>query len=225
MGRLVSIGGGSIYTAAPIVNFSLELTYKEHPKLLFLSTAASNFHRQLQYLGTQYSVPNQEIQVFSLCKNNERQDIKRAVASADLILLAEDNFLNAHPIWQKRRLDKLLTEVYETDSAVLVAVGACAIWWFHCGCHLTDSTPQFVDDMLDFQHYFCCPWYEQVASNQFDREIANRHLTGFALESNTAFVENTGNISFIKSVSQARVFQFAQGDRIIEKREVPCKMV
>ena len=69
MGRLVSIGGGNIYTAAPIVNYSLELTYKEHPKLLYLGTVASNFHRQLQYLGTSYSVPNKEVRIFSLCKN------------------------------------------------------------------------------------------------------------------------------------------------------------
>ena len=225
MGRLVSIGGGNIYTAAPIVNYSLELTYKEHPKLLHLGTVTSNFHRQLQHLGTSYSVPNKEVRIFSLCKNNERQEIKRAVYNADLILLAEDNFLEAQPIWQKRRLGELLTDVYLQDSAVLVAVGACAIWRFHCGYQMADTGPQFVEHMLDFQHCFCCPWYEQVACHQFDQEVARRHLTGFALESNTAFVENTGTISFIKSVSQARAYQFTEGGRAIEKREVPCILV
>jgi hypothetical protein len=70
-----------------------------------------------------------------------------------------------------------------------------------------------VNGLLDIFPYVFCPHYDERVEN-FDEMMKEKTIPGLALESNVAFVENGGCVSFVAShdSSKANIIRCVEGN-------------
>lgn len=74
--------------------------------------------------------------------------------------------------------------------------------------------------MLNIHHYALCPHYNEVGRSSFDTMLKDKDIIGLALENDTAFVDNNGKISFIKSREDANAYWLKYIKQSLEKTPV-----
>ena len=72
--------------------------------------------------------------------------------------------------------------------------------------------------MLDIFPYVFCPHYDERVES-FDEMIKEKTLPGLALESNVAFVENEGCISFVASDDLSKAYIIRSVEENLRKQE------
>lgn len=69
---------------------------------------------------------------------------------------------------------------------------------------------------LNLHEYIYCPHYEERVDS-FNHMMQGKSVPGLALETNTAFVENNGDIWFISTDSSKNVYTIKEGKKVKEK--------
>lgn len=213
MGRIVAIAGGDLKTTHKINQYIVALTKKENPNFLFIGTAScdaeeyiSNIHDEFEPLGCSVK----ELNIAT--KRYSENEIDYLLNRADIIYVGGGDTAFMMETWKKYRLDRKLKNLYLTDQAVLSGISAGAMCWFNCG-H-SDSSVFWNDDavgygwvngLLDIFPYVFCPHYDE-RTGIFDEMMKERTIPGLALESNVAFVENGGCVSFVASDDSSKAY-------------------
>ena len=156
MGTIVAIGGGS--TTDAIRKYTLGLTGKERPKLLYLNTASPQDPRELLGIYQRLSrVADVELVEFFPWPP---EGLRELTLGRDVVLVGGGNTANMLAVWRVHGFDEILREAYE-QGVVLSGSSAGMICWFEAG--VTDSFgPQLAGmrDGLGFLAGSACPHYD-----------------------------------------------------------------
>ncbi len=139
MGKIVSIGGGSIgFRRAPqttaIDKEIIRLSGKKKPKVLFIPTATRDSAEYVEAFHNHYE-KRLGCDVKSLLLYDAKYtptEIKKMILGADIIYVGGGNTLNMMKLWREKGVDKLLKQAY-TKNIVLCGLSAGSICWYNYG--------------------------------------------------------------------------------------------
>ena len=228
MGRIVAIAGGDLSSSRELNAYTIKLTNKANPNVLFVGTASHDAEGYIKVITKEFDLLKCEIKSLCLCsKSYEAKEIDSLLSWADIIYVGGGDTIFMMQVWRQNGLDKKLKRIYEKDLAVLTGISAGAICWFNCGHSDSESFEKegnwnycWANEMLDIFHIAFCPHYNEDGRNSFDEMLAEKNMMGLAMENNTAFVENNGKQCFIRSVSDAKAYSIQYVNGILEKNEV-----
>lgn len=164
--------------------------------------------------------------------NYSESDLDRLFDWADLIYVGGGDTNHMMKIWKKLGIHTRLAEIYEKDLAVLTGISAGAVCWFEFGHSDSESLLQgdeqfaWVEDLLGVYRGGFCPHYNDRGRESFDIMLEERasklkkHLCGYALENNTAFVEDKGDIFFLHTNEEDKGYFFEVEDKMVHKNKV-----
>ena len=158
---LVSGAGRALMEKAndPLHDYTLSLTGKEDPRVLFLGTATGD---DPYYIVTFYETFDSErcrpshLRLFHVTQT----DLPAFILRHDVIHVGGGNTANMLDVWRRHGVDKVLREAWE-GGAVMTGGSAGAICWFEGGT--TDSFGpelQPLNDGLGFLQGSLCPHYD-----------------------------------------------------------------
>lgn len=232
MGRIVAISSGDLESTKSINEYAIKLIHSESRNVLFLGTASKDAQGYIEGMTEAFAQFGCQVRALQLvAKNYTYEEIRAQIEWADIIYVGGGDTIFMGNVWKKYGADKLLKEAYEKDSAVFMGISAGAICWFACGC--TDSelaeikpgaTYGWANDMLNIHKFAFCPHYEDRVQD-FEELLKEKELSGLALESNAAFVEENGSIYYIKSREEARGYLFSYRDGRYEREELSLMLV
>jgi dipeptidase E len=161
-GRILVSGAGRALMEKrddPLHAYTLSLTGKEDPRVLFLGTATGD---DPYYVLTFYETYNS-----SVCRPSHLRlfhitetDLPAFILRHDVIHVGGGNTANMLDVWRRQGVDKVLREAWE-GGTVLTGGSAGAICWFEGGT--TDSFgPELkpLNDGLGFLPGSLCPHYD-----------------------------------------------------------------
>ena len=213
MGRIVAIAGGDLKTTHKINQYIVALTKKENPNFLFIGTASCDAEEYISNIYDEFEPLGCSVKELNIAtKRYSENEIDYLLNHADIIYVGGGDTAFMMETWKKYRLDRKLKNLYLTDQAVLSGISAGAMCWFNCG--YSDSSVFWNDDtvgygwvngLLDIFPYVFCPHYDERVEI-FDEMMKERTIPGLALESNVAFVENGGCVSFVASDDSSKAY-------------------
>lgn len=228
MGRIVAIGGGDLQTTKSLNQYAIGLSEKQHPKLLFVGTASEDAEGYIENIHNAFEALGCQVQELSLTRQNYTQNqIDERLQWADIVYIGGGDTRSMMEIWKRHSFDKKLIDIYQKNQAVLMGISAGAICWFdrgHSDCESFTGKENwqyiFVDGMLGIHKYALCPHYNEEGRESFDEMLKDADIPGIALDSETAFVDNNGQISFIRSRTDANAYIIKYDNLKIEKTQV-----
>lgn len=228
MGRIVAIGGGNLQTTKKLNQYMIKISQKEHPNVLFIGTASGDAEGYIVKIKNAFGELGCEVKALCLIAENPSETkIDTLLLWADIIYVGGGDTASMMKKWKERNIDKKLLEVYKNDTAVLGGLSAGAICWFDCGHSDSESFSgkknwkyTFVDKMLNIHSFALCPHYNEEGRDSFDAMMKEKSLIGLALENETAFVENNGVISFIRSRKDAKAYKITYQEGKLIKNEI-----
>ena len=232
MGRIIAISSGDLQSTAPMNEYAVKLVKGNTKNLLFISTASHDAEGYIESMTQVFGELGCQVRALKLTTGSyTSEEIKEMVSGADIIYVGGGDTIFMMNTWKQYGLNKLLKEVYEKDTAVLMGISAGAICWFDCGC--TDSELAIIrdglkygwaNDMLKLHNYAFCPHYEDRVE-QFTALLEEKQIDAIALESDTAFVEENGKVYYIKCSEKAKVFEFRYANGSFEKQEIKAENI
>lgn len=232
MGRIVAIAGGDLKSNLLINRYIVDMDKSNNHNLLFIGTASNDAEGYIDSIKLTFEKMNCQVRALCLATMEYTQtEIDELLAWADIIYVGGGNTFYMMEIWRKYGLDKKLKEIYIKDTAVLTGISAGAMCWFNCG-H-SDSEVfwvndvigyGWVDNLLNIHSYAYCPHYEERVES-FDRMLADKSLLGLAMESDTAFVEENGEIKYVKCNEDAKVFVVKNIDGNVTKEQLEVEIL
>lgn len=229
MGRIVAIGGGDLQSNVPINKYIVEMDKKNSHNFLFVGTASGDDEGYIENIKKAFEPLNCQVKALCLTKEEYSQtEIDELLEWADIIYVGGGDTFSMMEIWRKYGLDKKLREVYTKDTAILAGISAGAMCWFDCGhsdseVFWVNGIIQYgwVEQLLNMHPYAYCPHYEERVES-FEKMITEKNISGLAMEGDTAFVEQNGEIKYIKcnEDSNAYIFRNDNGNVVKEKLEV-----
>lgn len=226
IGRIVAIGGGDLSSTEYLNKYAISIARANEPKLLFIGTASEDTEVYIHRIHEVFEKLSCEVRELSLTKvKYDNQQIDELLAWADIIYVGGGDTRSMMNVWKSYQLDRKLKDIYNEDSAVLMEISAGAICWFdfgHSEVFLNKENWEyiFVYGMLNIHHYALCPHYNEVGRSSFDTMLKDKDIIGLALENDTAFVDNNGKISFIKSREDANAYWLKYIKQSLEKTPV-----
>ncbi len=226
MGRIVAIAGGDLKTTHRINQYIVALIKKENPNFLFIGTASHDAEEYISNIHGEFEPLRCRVNELSVAaKRYSENEIDCLLSRADIIYVGGGDTAFMMETWKKYGLDRKLKDLYATDQAVLSGISAGAMCWFNCG-H-SDSSVFWKDDkvgygwvngLLNLFPYAFCPHYDERVES-FDEMMKEKTIPGLALESNVAFVENGGCVSFVASDALSKAYMIRCVEGNLEKRE------
>lgn len=228
MGRIVAIGGGDLQSTRELNCYMIRSSKSEHPNALFIGTASGDAEGYIEKIKEAFGLLGCKVKALCLAGDHcTEKEIDRLLAWADIIYVGGGDTVSMMKIWKANGVDKKLLEIYKNDTAVLGGISAGAICWFACGHSDSEAFSGkedwqyiFADGMLDIHHYALCPHYNEEGRDTFDEMLKEKDITGLALENETAFVEENGVISFIRSREDAKAYKITFQDGEMMKKEL-----
>lgn len=232
MGRIVAIASGDLESTKVINEYAIKMIDSTSKNVLFIGTASKDADGYIEKFTVAFSQMGCKVKALQLVTQiYNSEEIKEIVSWADIIYVGGGDTIFMMNIWKRCGLDTILRDVYKNDTAILMGISAGAICWFNCGC--TDSelaivsdgvTYGWANDMLNIHNYAYCPHYEDRVED-FEILMKEKNINGLAMESNTAFVEENGNIYYIKSREEARAYLLKYENGKFEKEEISIMLV
>lgn len=233
MGRIVAIAGGDLESNKPLNKYAVNMIESKSKNVLFIGTASGDAEGYIDNITKLFSLMNCKVK--SLClitKSYSSEQIDELLAWADLIYVGGGDTVYMMDVWKQYGLDVRLKEIYKNDSAVLMGVSAGAICWFNCGHsdseHCKKNEGQlygWANGMLDIHHLAYCPHYEEEGKDSFDVMLNSKSIGGLAMEKDTAFVENNGVVSYIKSNEKSKAYMLKFINGVLDKAEIECELI
>lgn len=229
MGRIVAISSGDLESTKTLNAYALGMLSGETRNVLFIGTASRDAAGYIENIEAAFSRLGCQVRDLSLtAKTYSPGEIREQVFWADIIYVGGGDTVFMMNTWKQCGLDDILKEVYQKDTAVLMGISAGAMCWFSRGC--TDSPRAqiregerygWANDLLGIHNRAFCPHYEDRVE-AFDCLMGETELDGLAMDSNTAFVEENGQIRFLKAHPEAKAYRIAHKDG---KIEIPLTLV
>lgn len=232
MGRIVAMAGGDLQSNLLINKYIVNMEKKNIHNLLFIGTASKDAEGYINKIRITFEQMNCCVKALCLSiKEYTPKEIDELLVWADIIYIGGGDTFYMMEVWRKYGLDSKLKEIYMNDSAILTGISAGAMCWFNCG-H-SDSEVFWVNDvvrygwvneLLNIHPYAYCPHYEERVES-FDKMLKEKSLVGLAMESDTAFVEQNGEIKFIKSNKASKVYKLKNDDGTVIKEQLEAEMI
>lgn len=199
MKKIVAIGGGEIVNreTEKIDRLILNLTGKEHPKILFIPTASSDALGYWETFDNYFSSLGAKPSVLKLVNDPPSRDIiEKEILSVDAIYVGGGNTQKMLQIWKNTGVDQVLKNAYDR-GVVMSGLSAGAICWFQFG---SSDSPSFNDPedkqlillpSLGFVPGLFSPHHlrEPFRNEQLPRIIQESgQKTGFAVDDQAALV-------------------------------------
>lgn len=228
MGRIVAIAGGDLETTQKINRYMISLSKKVHPNVLFIGTASQDDEGYAERFKNAFQNIGCSVKTLALVKRNYLEtDVEELLFWADIIYVGGGDTVSMMKIWKTISFDKKLKEIYRKDHAVLGGISAGAICWFSGGHSDSESFMEdenwnykIVDGMLGIYPFVFCPHYNDEGRKSFDKMLKCKNMRGLAMESETAFVDVNGEISFIRSRESAKAYWIDWDNDNLHKKEV-----
>ncbi len=169
MGRIVAISGGDLLSTRQLNTYTIKLSDKRNPNVLFIGTASHDAEGYIESITKEYTFLSCEVKSLCLVTNSYSDDEIDALLSwADIVYVGGGDTIFMTQTWKKFALDEKLKRIYERDLAVLTGLSAGAICWFNCG-HSDSEYFQngenwnycWANDMLNIFHMAYCPHYNE----------------------------------------------------------------
>ena len=215
MGRIVAIGGGDLQSTKELNQYMIRMSKKEHPNVLFIGTASGDADGYIESIRRVFGDLGCDVK--ALCLVTEKpieSEIDKLLAWANVIYVGGGDTISMMKIWKEYGIDEKLIRIYKNDTSVLGGLSAGAICWFNCGHSDSEAFSgkeewyyTFAEGMLDLHPFVLCPHYNEERQDSFDYMMKDKQLIGLALENETAFVEENGIVSFIRSRKHAKAFK------------------
>ena len=129
-GVIVGVSGGDLASTAPLNEYAIKRTGKEHPHVLFIPTASNDAQGYIENIKRYYQ--DLECNVSILClvtENYEKEEMESKINNADLIYIGGGDTEHMIEIWTEYGIDKMLQKAY-MDGKVLTGISAGTIVWF-----------------------------------------------------------------------------------------------
>lgn len=232
MGRIIAIAAGDLASNQKINEYAVKLIEGTDKRVLFIGTASHDAEGYIDSITEVFSGLGCKVEALSLTTNTYAAgELQEKVFNADLIYVGGGDTIFMMNSWKECGLDELLKKVYDTDSALLMGISAGAICWFNCGC--TDSELAVIkegfkygwaENMLNIHEFAYCPHYEDRVLD-FNGLMQEKDIAGLAMESDTAFVENNGEIYYIKSNATSKAYYIKKENGTLKKEEIAIQLV
>lgn len=232
MGRIVAIGGGDLQSNFPINKYIVEMDKKDSHNLLFVGTASGDAEGYIDSIKMAFEQLHCCVKALCLStKEYTPKEIDELLEWADIIYVGGGNTFYMMEVWRKYGLDRKLKEVYSKDTAILTGISAGAMCWFNCG-HSNSEVfwvnnrvgYGWVEQLLNIHLYAFCPHYEERIES-FDKMILEKSISGLAMESDTAFVEQNGQIKYIKCNEASKAYIFRNDNGTVLKTQLEMTMI
>jgi peptidase E len=185
--QIVAAGGlGEDDEAGRLIQFVLNLTGKERPRICLVPTAGAEAP---EFIVRFY----EELSGRADCSHVSffpwpRENLREHVLSQDAVFVSGGNTANMLAVWRVHGFDRILREAWE-QGTVLAGSSAGMICWFEAG--VTDSFgPQLegMSDGLGFLRGSACPHYdgEERRRPVYQELVANGFPAGVAADDTAA---------------------------------------
>ena len=221
MKKLVCIGGGDIprykdgnllpYETKEIDNEIVNLSNKDHPKLLFISIASS--HPEEYFNGIKKVYEELGCTVTHLNINKTYEELEKDILSSDIIYIGGGNTKFLIDKLKDTKIDKILIEAYK-QGIVCAGLSAGSYCWFKYNYDLIEGMN--VINAVNCVHY---EEKDKESKNKFYSVVKEKNLIGYAIDNQVAIEFINDDIKVIKSNQQRNAYKITYVDnRIIEKR-------
>jgi len=211
----------------PLHQYTLSLTGKENPRVLFLGTATGD---DPYYIVTFYETYHSDrcrpshLRLFHITE----VDLPSFILGHDVIHVGGGNTANMLDVWRRQGVDKLLHEAWQ-NGAVLTGGSAGAICWFEGGT--TDSfgpALQPLNDGLGFLEGSLCPHYDAAGRRPlYQQTLLNGELPGGYAIDNFAMLqfEGTSLVGAVASQEGQEAFQVHAVDGRVVEEAIPVTLL
>ncbi|MFA7289448.1 MAG: peptidase E [Melioribacteraceae bacterium] len=188
------------------VQYVMDLTKKENPKICYLPTASGDNPDNIKYWGNICNILKIDpiilkVWVSSSEKNQSFEDI---LLNSDAVIVGGGNTLNMLGIWKAQGIDTILKKALK-KGIVLAGGSAGSICWFQKG--ISDSRPVNLSivDGLAILPYSNCPHYsEEARNNLYHQMIKEKKMSsGYASDELAGILFKNGKA--IEFVSQSDI--------------------
>ncbi len=159
--RILAMGGVSLRPSStdwPLLQYMLDLTGQERPRICFLATASGENH---EMLATYYATFARHAEASHLdLFGRQVADVEGMLLGHDVIFVGGGNTANMLQIWRTHGVDKALKRAWE-GGVLLAGWSAGANCWFDAS--LTDSFGPNLDPLKDGLRLLpgsFCPHYD-----------------------------------------------------------------
>jgi dipeptidase E len=179
MAHIIAIGGGEIGRLGYSVETTeidtqiIVLTYKKHPKVLFLPSASGDSRGYYEIFKDHYGKTLGAVtRVLNLYDKPSKTYIEEAIMNTDIIYVGGGNTLKMMMLWRRTGVDKLLIDA-GNNGTILTGLSAGAMCWFKAG--LSDSrsfkssgiTWNYINVRgLNLNDILLCPHYDVESKRQ-----------------------------------------------------------
>ena len=211
MGAIVLVGGGDHENGETLAidKKIIELSGKENPKLLYISTASDSEPQYSEQMTSYFTSLGTKTEKLSLILDNySAEEIRNKILSSDIIYVGGGDTIRLVYFWKALGVDKYLAEAYE-KGIVLSGVSAGSQCW--CNFGHTDSLSYYIRDW-DFTRFPCLGFVPAVVSPHFSekrRQSLTKWLengeteTCVALENGTALIYADNKASIVRGIPEA----------------------
>ena len=214
-------------TDDPLHQYTLELTGKENPRVLFLGTATGD---DPFYIITFYDTYNSErcrpahLRLFHISV----RDVRKFILKHDIIHVGGGNTANMLDVWRRQGVDQVLKEAWE-GGAVMSGGSAGAICWFQGGT--TDSYgPDLkpLPDGLGFIEGSLCPHFDAPGREPlYHQTLLDGELPGGYAMDNFAMLHFKGTdlVGAVASQPGQRAFKVRLEDGKVVEEPIDVKLL
>jgi dipeptidase E len=178
---ILAIGGHWLEPGDALDDFVVELTGKEHPRVLLIPTARGDNDAYIVDFYAAYG-PRVEASHLKLFQTPP-PDLRNLVLGQDAIFVAGGSLANLLAVWRLHGLDAILREAWER-GIVLAGSSAGSLCWFEAG--VTDSFRAELDpiECLGFLPGSNCPHYDSQEQRRpvYRRLVADGFPPGLAAD-------------------------------------------
>ena len=228
MGRIVAISGGDLESTRAINEYTIQMTGKKEPNVLFIGTASKDAKGYIERIRKHYNDLGCKVEALCLYKRvYEEEEIDQLLRRADIIYVGGGDTVSMMKKWRQVGLDDQLKEIYNKNQAVLTGISAGAICWFLCGHSDSEAFSGkenweyiWAEDMIGIYKAAFCPHYNEEGRESFDEMLKEKEVIGLALENNVALVEENGRFKLIKTNQLAKAYKLSYTNGVLDKQEL-----
>lgn len=214
------------------VQYVIDLTKKENPKICYLPTASADNQENIKYWGNICNTLKIEpitlkVWVSSSENNQSFEDI---LLKSDAIIVGGGNTLNMLGIWKAQGIDTILRKALK-NGIILAGGSAGSVCWFQNG--ISDSRPVYLSivDGLGILPYSNCPhfshnirkdlYYQMIEEKKISAGYASDELAGILFKKGKAveFVtQSDKHNSYYISVEKGKIKSAKMESKVLLKR-------
>lgn len=208
-GTVIAMGGGFDQNDDQrmiIVNKSIEICGKEHPKMLFMASGHNDELKENEDFVRHYTDAGCSVKTLQPSIESHEAVVEK-IGEADIIYETGGNLNGLTQIWGKAGVFAEMRKAYDR-GAVLVGVSTGAMCWAEMGYDnsseeetirvITDFP--FIGKEAEYDYYyatgilpFCvCPHFDNVAYKHFGRKAQKLDVPSLAIENGAAVICHAG---------------------------------